>query len=460
MARLVNSAKKGLVIVGCMCLAAKICQAQNALESQERLRDFNIPTEQNLIPDFGAAKIVYPYIQEDLDDADRMLGRYDKNRNGFVDQDEIDIAYWRSDPMETDFDRDGKLNRSELAQRMARRRTGGASSAVNRTASKFNLFTPPKVPAIIAPPANVASSRTDDRRSSFRSGRSLAYGIVSRFDRNGDYQLDERERRGLGLPLADIDKDLNGIIGFRELDDWSENQMEAMANDLTDVLPSWFFERDHDSDGQIELREYSAEQLTDEQIKDFSALDSNSDGVLTARELLSSRAVMGGAYSNEKAEMFAPRSKITSEIAIDDDVSIEKLQVQLTLTHTYLEQLEIIFEGPNNQRILLFSGIGGSDDNMVRTTFSDDSGTKIRSGRAPFEGTFQPLAIEKGQPGFKQYQGQRSHGVWKLIIDSTRSDRFGLLHSWSVIITPDDNEAPRSPTVDATASGPTESIAE
>lgn len=53
---------------------------------------------------------------------------------------------------------------------------------------------------------------------------------------------------------------------------------------LPSNLPAWFVEKDKNGDGQISLSEYSPRQ-TNAELRAFRVLDTNNDGVITAREL-------------------------------------------------------------------------------------------------------------------------------------------------------------------------------
>jgi hypothetical protein len=94
--------------------------------------------------------------------------------------------------------------------------------------------------------------------------------------------------------------------------------------------------------------------------------------------------------------------------------------------------------GPDGQRIELFTEIGGSDDHFEETVFDDQSKFPITKARAPFQGTFTPEALLKRQPSLSHFNGKSVKGVWQLVIRASRSERFGMLHRWSLIVTPMD----------------------
>ncbi len=108
---------------------------------------------------------------------------------------------------------------------------------------------------------------------------------------------------------------------------------------------------------------------------------------------------------------------------------IGDLNVQLSITHSNVEQLDGYLIGPDGQRIELFSANGGSDDHFDRTIFNDETGISITRARPPFRGEFQPSAVIKRQPSLSAYKGTSLKGVWQLMIRSSRSDRSGILHN-------------------------------
>jgi Ca2+-binding EF-hand superfamily protein len=364
---------------------------------------FEPASDAPLIPGFGATQIKYPYTAADLDDADSSLRRYDDNGDGALDRNEAADGRWtRGNPFDYDFNRDGRVSRLELAQRYARRRIAESMEGQAR-------YSP-----IRSEPSNDSQEEAEERfrRSSSRSNsnsssRYLADSIMDRNDRNRDDRLDINERAGLGIDDAQADLDLDGDISEDELSAWYYQQMMARANDLTDVLPTWFFERDMDNDGQVAMAEFT-DAWDQAKVDEFEALDANRDGIITSNEMLTSVAVVGGSFSSQKAQIIAPRATVVSEIEVTEDYMIGDLNIQLSITHTYTEQLDAYLIGPDGQRIELFTGVGRSDDNFEKTILDDEAGRRIREGRPPFDGSYQPEAVEKRQPSLGSYKKKNS----------------------------------------------------
>jgi subtilisin-like proprotein convertase family protein len=392
---------------------------------------FELDTEALLLPEFGSAKIRYPYTREDLEEADRMLRNYDRNDDQELDRAEAVAGRWsRGNPYDFDFNHDERISRTELAQRSARNRLAEKQS--NQVRYKPSEDNQSSDDAPWARDLNTSRGLEADRNS-----RYLADSIVDRYDRNRDHILNARERSGLGIDVGAADFNRDGDVSEDELAAYYYREMSARDNDLSDVLPSWFFERDSNGDRQIDMVEFT-DQWDDAKVEEFTALDSNRDGILTSDELLGAKALVGGNYLQETAQMLMPRATVVSEIEIDAETKIGDLNVQINITHTYAEQLDAYLIGPDGQRVELFTGVGRSDDHFENTIFDDEAPEQIRSARAPFRGRYQPEALEKKEPGLSHFKGQSLKGVWQLMIRGSRSDRVGILHSWALMVEPAD----------------------
>ena len=258
--------------------------------------------------------------------------------------------------------------------------------------------------------------------------------ILGRFDVNKNGRLELQEASSLGIPAGRIDADRDGELSRDELHTYL-SQLQDEIGDLADGLPGWFYELDSNRDQQVAMAEFT-EEWTDAKIQEFASLDHNADGLLTAHEVMQSKAMVGGSYNNTNADVLPPRKTIISEIVISEDYPIGDLNVQLSITHSHTSYLDAYLTGPDGQRVELFTEVGGSDDHFDQTILDDQSRFPITKARPPFKGTFLPEAVLKRQPGLSQFNGKSVQGVWQLIVRGTRSDRFGMLHSWGLIVKP------------------------
>lgn len=400
-------------------------------QGESSVKPFGPDQEQAIVPEFGLAEIKFPYTQEDLDEADRTLRRSDRNKDGYLDTREIARADWtHRDPYEEDANNDLRLDRLELAQRYARRRlikddSGELIRKAWRTGSGVRE-------------SEQTAQRQTPSNDWRRGGRRyyLTATVLSRFDTNKNGRLDQKEALPLGVPAGRIDTDRDGELSreelyayFGEIQDKSESQAAG--------LPGWFAELDTNRDRQVAMSEFTGE-WTEEKLDEFLQWDANGDGLLTSAEIMNSNSLVGGSFGNETAEVLPPKKTIISEIVVDDDFLIGDLNVQLSITHTYVSQLDAYLIGPDGQRVELFTEIGGHDDHFDQTVFDDQSRYPIVKARPPFKGTFIPEALTKKQPSLSSFNDKSVRGVWQLSISSSRSDRFGMLHNWTLIAKPKD----------------------
>ncbi len=407
-----------------------------APDDEAGLRDFRPDYDDPLLPEFGSSDVRYPYSRRDQRSADRALRRYDRNDDGFIDRYEARRGWWSgSPPFESDLNDDGRLSRTELAQRYARQRTEEDQPdraellAQRLDNSGDNRDSDPEE-------WERSSRRGQGSAGSSRTSRYLAYSLMRRYDRNRNGRLEENEWLATGIERGQVDLDRDGDIARDELDAWIYRSMDDRANDLSDVLPEWFYDRDVDADGQISMAEF-ADEWDDETIQEFERLDADSDGYLTAREMLQAKSVVGGSFASEQAEVLLPRSVTISEIDVQDDIVIGELTLQLSITHTSVRELDAFLIGPDGERVELFTEVGRGGDHFEETIFDDDARSRITRSRAPFNGSYRPEAVDKKDPSLSQFQGRSIRGLWQLMVRATRSDRAGVLHHWALIVEPD-----------------------
>lgn len=419
-------------------------------DPDDGIKKFGPRNDERVVPTFGLGEVKYPYTQDDLDFAERMMRRYDDNRDGYVDREEAMEERWtHRDPFDDDLDKDGKISLLELTQRYARRRMLDQSSdELRRKAWRGG--------------SEVRSYERDEaeRRDSswWRRGGSsywLTASVLGRFDANKNGRLEATEAEGTGLPVTQIDIDRDGELSREELFAHL-NGLQDQSGALEEGIPGWFYELDANRDKQVAMSEFTTE-WTDEKLREFNAYDINGDGLLTSSEVMRSKALVGGSYRNTQAEVLPPGRTVISELDVSDDFTIGDLNLQLSITHTNASALDAYLTGPDGQRIELFTAVGGRDDHFDGTVFDDQSQYPIVKARPPFKGTFQPEALVKRQPSLNHFNGKSVKGTWQLVIQGTRSDRFGMLHSWSLLVTPVD-EMMGEATV-ASADGPQASVA-
>jgi large repetitive protein len=144
-------------------------------------------------------------------------------------------------------------------------------------------------------------------------------------------------------------------------------------------------------------------------------------------------ASLGTTYTNDTDVSISDNTTITSTIEITDVTTIEDLNVQINLTHTYDSDLSIYLIAPDGTRIALSLNNGDGDSNYTNTTFDDEASTSITSGSAPFSGTFSPTDL------LSLLDGLSLNGTWTLEITDSAGEDVGTLLSWSLIVNSDDS---------------------
>jgi subtilisin-like proprotein convertase family protein len=430
-----------------------------APESEASVKSFVPDPEAELVPEFGLPVVKFPYIQADLDEADRTLKRSDRNGDGYIDHAESKRAVWtHRQPFEEDLDKDDRLSRLELAQRYARRRLlSGASQELVRKAGRVGNGIQP---VTRQEPNRQESSQWWRRGSQYY----LTATVLGRFDKNRNGRLEKDETVSLGFPPGKIDIDRDGVLSREELHAYLLELQEEIG-DLGEGLPGWFFELDENRDDQIAMIEFTTE-WTNEKIAEFASYDGNGDGLLTASEVLNAKALVGGNYSNNDAEVLAPKKTVISEIEVLDDFVAGDVNVRLSITHSHTSYLDAFLTGPDGQRVELFTEVGGHDDHFDGSVFDDQAQLPITKARPPFQGSFIPEAALKRQPSLSSFNGKSVKGVWQLVVRGSRSERWGMLHSWELIVTPVDdmmdaaNETAEVSASTRTAAPPTSAVSQ
>ncbi len=416
-------------------------------QGESTVKKFGPAPDEPLVPEFGLAEVKYPYTQDDLDFADRTMKSHDEDRDGYIDRAEAADKKWtHRNPFDDDLNKDDRLSRLELAQRYARRRLlENASDELRQKAWRTG--------GDIRPSRSEGEERRDESQWWRKGGSSywLTASILGRFDTNKNGRLESLESQALGLPMTRIDVDRDGELTRDELHAFM-TQLQDEAGDPAQGIPGWFYELDTDRDQQVSMPEFTTE-WTGEKLAEFTLLDANGDGLLTSAEVIQSKAMVGGSYSNRNAELLPPHRTIISEIDVREDYLIGDLNVQLSITHSNVSFLDAYLTGPDGQRVELFTEVGGHDDNFDETIFDDQSQFPIVKARPPFKGTFMPEALVKRQPSLSHFNGKSIRGVWQLVIRGTRSERFGMLHNWSLLVKPLDEMLDRS-TTPAASDGP------
>ena len=395
------------------------------------------------VPGFGLeTEAKYRYTRDDERRADSRLQRDDRNRDGVIDRAEARMADWSErDPFIYDFNNDGRLSRHEIAQRYAKRRIDDDQRREARRQEQQREQSRDDRSREASRDDSRSRSSNDSRDSRYSQQRSnvdrgayyLAVTLLSRYDANRNGRLDRSEWSNVGENIVQADQDQDGQIARDELTQWVTLESQKRTREVPPELPEWFIEHDTNEDGQISMAEF-AKQWTDELAEEFIGYDHDGDGIITSDEAIQVETSLVGSYVDKLAKVILPRTTLVADIEVEDDYLIGDLDVQLSITHTSADQLDVYLIGPEGQRIELFTAVGGNDDHFDRTILDDEASTRISSARPPFAGRFQPESAGSRSPSLRHFYGKSVHGLWQLMIRSTRSDRSGVLHGWSLIV--------------------------
>jgi len=162
-------------------------------------------------------------------------------------------------------------------------------------------------------------------------------------------------------------------------------------------------------------------------------MDGDADGVpAEATDFYATTVAVANSVfrSSGKAVQLPDKELITDKLTVGRNVIVGQLALELTVKHTYVEDLEIKLVAPDGTSVRVFVNHGGSGDDLTRIVLSDAAATAVSAGVAPFRGDFTPF-----EP-LSVLAGKRAQGMWKLtLFDSFPGDQ-GQLVSWALHITP------------------------
>ncbi|WP_145172453.1 EF-hand domain-containing protein [Rubripirellula lacrimiformis] len=232
--------------------------ADEALIPELLVPGFGEEVEASLLMGFGpkAEMLSVPVTDADRKEASETMRRYDRNRNGMVDKEEVSSRF-SGNPMDFDRNKDGKLSLDELAVRYARRRQGEEDAK---------------------------KSKRDDRRGRKEEGSGE---IVDVYNGRNSYRVTSGRSKPEGLPgyFTDLDANSDGQVTMAEF-----------ATDWNDETVRRFFDSDFNRDGVITADESLRA------VEEGPASQMSSGSVAST----SSSAASSGSSSSDSASPAAP----------------------------------------------------------------------------------------------------------------------------------------------------------
>lgn len=129
-----------------------------------------------------------------------------------------------------------------------------------------------------------------------------------------------------------------------------------------------------------------------------------------------------------------------SFLTIPDYYVILDVNVVVSISHTYVQDLRLYLEAPNEDVARLANQCGHGGDNYTGTIFDDEAALAICQSEAPFTGSFRP------DDPLEMFDGLNTFGLWTLrVTDNWHSDS-GSIDAWRMEIVIDTtvnaNESP------------------
>jgi len=204
---------------------------------------------------------------EMLEKADKRLDTFDRDKNGFLDGDEILRLSWKSPPPETsDLNRDGRLSKMELAKRFSEAQESTRKSSSSRKGDDSRSM-------------GKGSSREEASRSNYHSRR------------------DEQEReRGSKNRRRETPKPNSSAVAKAKA---NAQSTQAYAK----YVDRSFKKYDANSDGRLDKEELSKSSLLKK------AEDTNRDGFISKQEAI---ALVSGGNKNKGPAAAASGQRPTS----------------------------------------------------------------------------------------------------------------------------------------------------
>ena len=123
-----------------------------------------------------------------------------------------------------------------------------------------------------------------------------------------------------------------------------------------------------------------------------------------------------------------PKSTFVN-LDIFDQVVIQDFNVNVSIDHSYIQDISLFLITPDNNRIKLSQNIGGSQDDYRQTVFDQESPNPIVFALAPFTGNFRPLE------DLSVLNGNYLKGRWRLEVQDNYDDNLvGYIDAFSVTV--------------------------
>ncbi len=251
---------------------------------------FGMTPEMTLVPGFdvelgsalaGIGTLEERYAPRVLARLQQTLDRYDKNKDGILDQKEIAEAKWiYGDPTQNDLNKDGILTKTELAERYLARGQYEKAEQKKSDRELGKLYRKPE------------EWKKRWEKADKNEKRRMGEFWKREYDKLDDEESRQKTRSLFGLggkPEAkkdNADPPTNTrSSGDKDQSSYRKVYRHVSIRDkmLAEGVPDDFIAKDKNGDGQVQMNEYET-KWTAAKLTQFNALDANGDGVLSAEE--------------------------------------------------------------------------------------------------------------------------------------------------------------------------------
>jgi len=140
----------------------------------------------------------------------------------------------------------------------------------------------------------------------------------------------------------------------------------------------------------------------------------------TAVPVAAADALVAGAGSTPQTT--------TTTMTIATTASIALVSTTISMTHSFVGDMEFNLSHPDGTTVQLVNRRGGSDDNFTGTIFDDSATLAISAGTAPFTGKHNP------EVALTAFNGKPANGVWSLSMTDHSAGGAGTLTAWTLDI--------------------------
>jgi len=133
--------------------------------------------------------------------------------------------------------------------------------------------------------------------------------------------------------------------------------------------------------------------------------------------------------SSDIPKNIADNSTIASLLPMPNMGTVQRVRLQINITHTYDGDLDISLSSPTGPALLdVTSDNGGTGENYTNTIFDSTCVTSIVSGTSPYSGCYQPEA------SFTAFNGTPANGTWTLTVTDDAGSDTGTLSAYRLAL--------------------------